>query len=330
MYSKDADSRAVPEQGVLRRRALRRRGGVARLLRQARLRADGRGGGAARRAREVAVELRADRQPGRARSRGGTSCCRRCSRPGPSIARRGRRRARDTGRAARRPAGRRAARAVLQGAGAPRARRAVRLGARLPGRPARVLDDRHADAEGRRSGGRRGAEGARRAPRQALRDAARRRRAASAAMPSRCRRRSSRSIRQPATCARWSAAATSTRAASTAPCRRSRQPGSAFKPFVYAAALEAGYTPATIIEHLERADRHARRAPGRRRTSIRPTTRMSLRAGAAHVEQPRRRAPAPGGRHPKHRASTPRRWASATCRACRRWRSGPAKSRCSR
>ena len=30
-----------------------------------------------------------------------------------------------------------------------------------------------------------------------------------------------------------------------------RQPGSAFKPFVYAAALEAGYTPASLIEHLD-------------------------------------------------------------------------------
>src|SRR6185369_917347 len=29
-----------------------------------------------------------------------------------------------------------------------------------------------------------------------------------------------------------------------------RQPGSAFKPFVYAAALEAGYTPATVITNL--------------------------------------------------------------------------------
>ena len=30
-----------------------------------------------------------------------------------------------------------------------------------------------------------------------------------------------------------------------------RQPGSAFKPFVYATALEAGFTPATMIEHLD-------------------------------------------------------------------------------
>src|SRR5205823_4414652 len=30
-----------------------------------------------------------------------------------------------------------------------------------------------------------------------------------------------------------------------------RQPGSAFKPFVYAAALEAGYTPATVIDRLD-------------------------------------------------------------------------------
>jgi penicillin-binding protein 1A len=30
-----------------------------------------------------------------------------------------------------------------------------------------------------------------------------------------------------------------------------RQPGSAFKPFVYATALEAGYTPSTVIDHLD-------------------------------------------------------------------------------
>jgi penicillin-binding protein 1A len=32
-----------------------------------------------------------------------------------------------------------------------------------------------------------------------------------------------------------------------------RQPGSAFKPFVYAAALEAGFSPATVIDHLDDA-----------------------------------------------------------------------------
>ena len=67
LYSKAADPRAVPEQGVFRRRPVRRRGGVARLLRQARSRADACRGGAARRAGEVAVELRADRQPASAR-----------------------------------------------------------------------------------------------------------------------------------------------------------------------------------------------------------------------------------------------------------------------
>src|SRR5207302_1238786 len=30
-----------------------------------------------------------------------------------------------------------------------------------------------------------------------------------------------------------------------------RQPGSAFKPFVYAAALESGYSPASVIENLD-------------------------------------------------------------------------------
>jgi 1A family penicillin-binding protein len=30
-----------------------------------------------------------------------------------------------------------------------------------------------------------------------------------------------------------------------------RQPGSAFKPFVYATAIEAGYSPATVIDHLD-------------------------------------------------------------------------------
>ena len=46
-------------------------------------------------------------------------------------------------------------------------------------------------------------------------------------------------------CERWSAAATMPRASSIAPSPRKRQPGSAFKPFVYLAALERGLTPET-------------------------------------------------------------------------------------
>ena len=47
---------------------------------------------------------------------------------------------------------------------------------------------------------------------------------------------------------RWSAAATTRRASSTAPPWPRRQPGSAFKPFVYLAAMEAGLTPDTVRE----------------------------------------------------------------------------------
>ena len=53
------------------------------------------------------------------------------------------------------------------------------------------------------------------------------------------------------TCARSSAAATSTKARSTARRRPIGSQAPAFKPFVYAAALEAGYTPATVLTRLD-------------------------------------------------------------------------------
>ena len=70
-----------------------------------------------------------------------------------------------------------------------------------------------------------------------------------------------------------------------------RQSGSAFKPFVYAAALEAGYSPASLITGLNDPiltvqgdwlpeDDHS---DGRRDDDA---------VGAAHVEQPRRGADA--------------------------------------
>ena len=62
--------------------------------------------------------------------------------------------------------------------------------------------------------------------------------------PTPSRARCSRWTPPPVTSRRWSADATSARAASTAR-SRPRQSGSAFKPFVYATAIEAGYSPAT-------------------------------------------------------------------------------------
>ena len=50
--------------------------------------------------------------------------------------------------------------------------------------------------------------------------------------------------------ARWSAGAPTPRASSTARCKAKRQPGSAFKTFVYLAALESGLTPDSTVLDL--------------------------------------------------------------------------------
>ncbi len=64
----------------------------------------------------------------------------------------------------------------------------------------------------------------------------------------RCRARSSRSIRAPATFAPSSAGGRYERGGFNRAISARRQPGSAFKPFVYAAALAAGITPATMVD----------------------------------------------------------------------------------
>ena len=108
-----------------------------------------------------------------------------------------------------------------------------------------------------------------------------------------------------------------------------RQPGSAFKPFVYAAALEAGFTPATMIENLDEPidtlegawtpeDEHSTATA----MSLRAALRTSSNRAAVRLLQE--------VGIPKTVQYAQARWASATCRACRRWRSGRARSRCSR
>jgi penicillin-binding protein 1A len=76
------------------------------------------------------------------------------------------------------------------------------------------------------------------------------------ARPTCSRARSWRSSRTPGTCGRWSAAATFDASHFNRAVQAHRQPGSAFKPFVYATAIEAGYSPATVIDHLDEPGRN--------------------------------------------------------------------------
>ena len=79
---------------------------------------------------------------------------------------------------------------------------------------------------------------------------ARRRRAVPRRRRIRCRRRSWRSTRPPARFGRMVGGRGFEESRFNRATQSRRQPGSAFKPFVYAAALEAGFTPATLISGL--------------------------------------------------------------------------------
>ena len=151
----------VPEQGVFRRRALRRRSRRARVSRKERFGSDRGRGGAARRTHPVAIGVRADGQPGSGpRPPGGRAA-------DDGQFRRDRRtdggaREEDAGQAGQRPRRQRELRPVFQGGGAPRAGRSVRLAARVAGRPARLHHARHRSAAQRRGAGREEPQGHRR------------------------------------------------------------------------------------------------------------------------------------------------------------------------
>ena len=269
-------------------------------------RGDGRGGGAAGRAREIAVELCADGQPASARSRAATPSCRRCSTTARSIARR------ISPRAAAKPAlhdtlreeephgqyfkeqvrqelvNRFGWQRVYQGG--LRVFSTIDMPMQIAAEAA--IADQIDAIEGRRAAW----QARRAAARQKAGKAAR-----ATIRPTRCRRRWSRSNRTPARCARWSAAATSTPAISTAPFRRTASPArrSSRSSTRRRSRLASRRRPCSIISTIRSPRRRAR---GRRKTSTRPSPTMSLRTGLAHVEQSRRGAPAAGGRHPAHGA----------------------------
>ena len=142
-----------------------------------------------------------------------------------------------------------------------------------------------------------------------------------------CRRRWWRSIRRPETCWRWSAAATSGSRSSTAPSRSRRQPGSAFKPLLYAAALSNGFSPVVVLDGLAAIapqgpeEWSPRNAEGGRAGDA------DAARGAGRIEQPRRGAAAAAHRIAAGAAARRPTSACATCRTCRRCRSGRAWSR---
>ena len=262
------DPRTLPQPGLFRRRRLRRRGGGAALFRQARHARDARGSRDAGRPRQAPSRLAPEPQPEAAQARADS-----CSRPCAS-------------RASSPPS------MAQDGARAPGRRRARRRARARPTTPptgswtcsttssARSTSDivvattidpslqAAAERAARRRAERQGRE-VQRQPGRARRHAAGRRRAG-AGRRAQLRRRAS----------------------STAPTAAKRQPGSAFKPFVYLAALERGLTPDTVRDDAPvnvngwSPENYSQRYRGP----------VALRDGAGAVAQHRRRAARPGGR----------------------------------
>ena len=109
--------------------------------------------------------------------------------------------------------------------------------------------------------------------------------------------------------------------------RSKRQPGSAFKPFLYAAALAKGYSPVSVLEGLTSIAPQGPDEWAPRNAKGEVDEALTLRAALHRIEQPRRGAAAAADRIAAGAAARLGSSACTICPTCRRCRSAPAWSR---
>ena len=130
---------------------------------------------------------------------------------------------------------------------------------------------------------------------------------------------------RPATSSRWSAAANYARSTFNRAMRSRRQPGSAFKPLVYAAALaQRLFAGVGAVQPAARVARPAIRSGAAQRREGEQPDALTLRAALLESNNAAAARSAAADRHARGAAPGRRRRARAICRTCRRWRSAPA------
>ena len=109
--------------------------------------------------------------------------------------------------------------------------------------------------------------------------------------------------------------------------RSRRQPGSAFKPLLYAAALENGYSPVSVLEGLANIAPQGPEEWAPRNADGETPDALTLRAALLESNNRAATSAAAAGRLASGAAAGVATSGSTTCPTCRRCRSAPASSR---